>query len=104
MIPAAASNGVGRAAPPFAVNRFFEFSLLAMLSCGYVAVLLTGFLDPPTAIVAACALVVRGLLAAGFVQFHISSRWTNTLAVVYLGFFPLDVYYVSGSFLAAVAE
>lgn len=104
MIPAAASNGVGRAAPPFAVNRFFEFSLLAMLSCGYVAVLLTGFLDPPTAIVAACALVVRGLLAAGFVQFHISSRWTNTLAVVYLGFFPLDVYYVSGSFLAAVVH
>ena len=104
MVPAMATNAGGRAASAASINQFFQVSLLAMLTFGYLAVLATGVLDIPSVIITASALIVRGLLTAGLIEFTIPARWTNTAAVLYLGFFPLDEYYLSKSFLMAVVH
>ncbi len=92
------------AAVPGVVHRFFEYSLLGMLAAGYFAVLGSGFLDWPTAIAAFAGLITRLLLVAGVIEFTIPPRVVAAIAILYLGFFPLDFYYISGSFLAATVH
>ena len=92
------------ATPPRVVNRFFEYSLLGMLSAGYCAVVGSGFLDWPTAVFAFLGLAARLLLVAGVVSFRVPPRVVAALAILYLGFFPVDFYYVSGSFLLATVH
>ena len=108
MLPVAENIGAvptpERKAAPLPVHRFFEFSLLTMLTLGYLAVLSTGFLDWPSALVTGLALLTRGLLVAGIFKINISSRWTNAAAIAYLGFFPIDIYYLSKSFLVSIVH
>ncbi|MSV34880.1 MAG: DUF3488 domain-containing protein [Bryobacterales bacterium] len=92
------------AAVPGVVHRFFEYSVLGMLAAGYFAVLGSGFLDGPTAIVALAGLITRLLLVAEVIEFTIPPRVVAAIAILYLGFFPLDFYYISGSFLAATVH
>lgn len=92
------------AAVPGVVHRFFEYSLLGMLAAGYFAVLGSGFLDWPTALAGFAGLITRLLLVAGVIEFTIPPRIVAVIAVLYLGFFPLDFYYISGSFLAATVH
>ena len=47
------------------VDRLFEFSVLGMVTCGYFAVAGSGYLDIPTILLTAVALVLRGLASAG---------------------------------------
>ncbi|HEX6893724.1 MAG TPA: hypothetical protein VF146_00540, partial [Bryobacteraceae bacterium] len=49
---------------PAPVDRFFEFSLLGLLTSGFLAVAGSGYLDLPTMAITAAALLVRALLAA----------------------------------------
>ena len=91
--------------PPLrAVDRFFEFSLLGMLASGYLAVLSSGYLDWPTAALTLAGLCVRGLMAGGAIAFEFSGRLVAALAILYIGFYPLDYLYVSGSFLTATVH
>jgi transglutaminase-like putative cysteine protease len=101
---AAAAKPDTAAQVPRAIHRFFDFSLLGMLASGYFAVLGTGFLDWPTAVLAFAGLCLRGLMIAGVVQFELSARTVAALAIGYIGFFPLDVYYLSGTFLSATVH
>jgi len=89
---------------PRAVNRFFEFSLLGMLSAGFVAVASSGALSVIPFVVTVLALCLRALMVAEVVKFEIPSRVIAALALAYLGFFPLDYRYVSGTFLAATVH
>lgn len=86
------------------VEKFFNFSLLGMLGSGFLALLGSGFLDQPTAVLALAALFLRGLLAAGLIKFTIPGRLATASALLYLGFFPLDFFYFSGSFLTATVH
>jgi len=92
------------AAAPRIVNRFFEFSLLGMLAAGYCAVLGSGFLDWPTAVLTLLGLIARALAVAGWVVIEPPPRVVAALAIFYIGFFPLDYYYVSGTFLSATVH
>ena len=89
---------------PRVIGRFFEFSMLGMLATGYLAVLGTRTLDWPSAVVAFLALVARGLMASGVLRIRLQARVATALAFLYFGFFPVDVYYVSHSFLAAIVH
>jgi len=97
-------NPSGVTAAPRIVNRFFEFSLLGMLAAGYFAVLGSGFLDWPTAALTLAGLCVRALTVAGVVAFEPPPRVVAALAIAYMGFFPLDYYYISGTFLSATVH
>ena len=89
---------------PRVIDRFFEFSMLGMLATGYLAVLGTHTLDWPTAVLAFAALFTRALMAAGLVRVRLEARVTTALAFLYFAFFPVDLYYVSHSFLAAIVH
>src|SRR5512146_346780 len=89
------------------VERFFQFSLLGMLASGYFAVLGSGFMDWPTAILTLAALCLRALMVAGIGnldRLEIPGRVVTALAVLYIGFYPIDYFYISGGFLPAAVH
>jgi protein-glutamine gamma-glutamyltransferase len=91
-------------APPKTVERFFEFSLLGMLASGYFAVAASGYLDWPTEVLTLGALSLRTLIAAGLLEVQISGRLMDGLALGFVGFYPLDYFYISGTFLPATVH
>src|SRR5580765_7364087 len=62
-------------APQQVVERFFQFSLLGMLASGYCAVLGSGYLDWPTAVLTLAALCLRALMIAGLVTLEVPGRF-----------------------------
>src|SRR6478752_7683301 len=86
------------------VERFFEFSLLGLLTSGYLAVAGSGYLDLPTTILTGVGLILRALLVAGVVRFQFSAAWINAITLLYIGFFPLDYLYVSREFVPATVH
>ena len=91
-------------APQQVVERFFQFSLLGMLASGYFAVLGSGYLDWPTATLTLAALCVRALMIAGIVTLKVPGRIIAAITVLYIGFYPLDYYYLSKGFLPAAVH
>src|ERR1700722_13199345 len=96
--------GVSLAQSPRVVQAFFEFSLLGMLAAGYLAVVASGYLDWPTAILTFVGLCLRALMAAELIQFELSGRVVAALTLLYIGFYSIDYWYVSGSFLKATVH
>ncbi|MBZ5605892.1 MAG: DUF3488 and transglutaminase-like domain-containing protein [Acidobacteriia bacterium] len=92
------------AAAPRVIDRFFEFSLLGMLAAGYFAVVGSGYLDWPTATLTLAGLCLRGLMVAGVVEFQFSNRLVAVLTLLYIGFWPIDYFFISGTFLAALVH
>jgi hypothetical protein len=86
------------------VERFFQFSLLGMLASGYFAVLGSGFLDWPTATLTLAALCLRALMVAGVVKLEIPGRVVAALTLLYIGFYPIDYFYISEGFLPAAVH
>ena len=91
-------------APQQVVERFFQFSLLGMLASGYFAVLGSGYLDWPTAILTLAALCLRALMIPGIVTLEIPGRVVAALTLLYIGFYPIDYYYISDGFLPAAVH
>ncbi len=89
---------------PKAISRTFEYALLGMLTAGYLAVLGSRMLDWPATLFGAAGLILRGLMTAGVVEFELQPRITGALALLFLGFFPIDWYYLSGTFLLATVH
>src|SRR5215467_5376062 len=81
---------------PRVIDRFFEFSLLGMLTAGYFAVVGSGYLDWPTATLTLMGLCLRGLMVGGVVDVQFSTRTVAVLTLLYLGFWPLDYFFLSG--------
>lgn len=86
------------------VDRFFEFSLLGLLTSGYLAVVGSGYLDTPTAILTAAALLLRGLFVADLIRYRIPARLVAAITLAYMGFYPIDYAFVSRAFLPATVH
>src|SRR5881275_455550 len=86
------------------VERFFQASLLGLVASGYLAVAGSGYLDLPTIILTATALVLRGLLIYEFLHLEISERASTFVTIAYTGFYVLDYFLVSRDFLAATVH
>lgn len=86
------------------VDRFFQFSLLGLLTSGYLAVVGSGYLDIPTVVVTAAALLVRALLAADIQVLRISPAVVTAATLAYFGFYPLDYFYLSKAFVPATVH
>jgi transglutaminase-like putative cysteine protease len=86
------------------VEQFFQYSLLGLLASGFLALAGSGALDVPTLALTGAGLVLRLLLISGVVQFELSGRWIAAVTLVWIGFYPLDVLYVSREFIPATVH
>jgi transglutaminase-like putative cysteine protease len=94
-------------APQPVVERFFQFSLLGMLASGFSAVLASGYVDWPTVVLTLAALCLRALMVAGVVnlaKFELPGRVVAALTLLYIGFYPIDYFYISAGFLRAAVH
>lgn len=83
------------------VDRFFELSLLGLLSSGFFAVAGSGYLDTPTIVLASAALLVRALLVVGLIRFDLPPILVTIVTLAYIAFYPIDYFYISRSFIPA---
>src|SRR5271170_7508788 len=95
------------AAPPSAsramsqVDRFFELSLLGLLASGFLAVAGSGYLDAPTIVLAAAALLTRALMVAGLIRFELPPIVITLVTLAYIAFYAADYFLISRSFIPA---
>lgn len=87
--------------PGQSIERFFQLSLLGLVSSGYLAMLGSGFLDKATIALAAAGLLWRAAMLAGLMRADLPRAWLPAGALLILGFYPLDWQWVSHSFLRA---
>jgi len=90
MIPGAAGRRT-------AGDSFFQLSLLSLVAIGYLAVLSSGQLDPVTAAAMAGALAARAFQIRGWWRPRWPRATASVLTIAYVGFYPLDLLYLSRS-------
>jgi protein-glutamine gamma-glutamyltransferase len=83
------------------VDRFFELSLLGLLASGFLAVAGSGYLDAPTIVITAAALLIRALMVAGLIRFELPPIVITLLTLAYIGFYAADYFLISRSFIPA---
>jgi protein-glutamine gamma-glutamyltransferase len=89
---------------PSPVDRFFEFSLLGLLASGFLAVAGSGYLDVPTTVITALALVTRALISSGVFRLDLAPSIITAVTLIYIGFYPIDYFYVSRAFVPAAVH
>jgi len=85
-------------------HTFFEFSLLGLVTSGYLAVAGSGYLDLPTTILTAAGLLLRALMVTGLVRVKLTDRAVAAAAAAYIAFYPLDYFLLSKEFLPATVH
>src|SRR5271156_4768702 len=85
-------------------DRFFEFALLGLLASGFLAVVGSGYLDTPTTVITAMALIVRALIAAGLLRLELPSGVVTAVTLAYVGFYPLDYFFISDAFIPSAVH
>ena len=86
------------------VERFFQFSLLGLVSSGFLSVAGSGYLDAVTITLTTAGLLLRALLICGLVRLQLSGRATNIATLAYAAFFVADYFLLSREFLAATVH
>ncbi len=86
------------------VERFFQFALWGLVVSGYLAVAGSEYLDAPTVILTGAGLLLRALLISGALRFDISPKLVLALTLAYVGFFPLDYFFLSRTFIQATVH
>jgi transglutaminase-like putative cysteine protease len=86
------------------VDRFFEYSLLGMLVCGYLAVLSSGFVPAPLAVIVGACIAVRVFMVAGWVRYEPGPRSITAITLAYICFYPIDYFFISDGFLEATVH
>src|SRR5258708_13554261 len=96
--------GWQRVAATSPVERFFQFSVLGFVASGYFAVVGSGFLDFPTTVLMAAALVIRGLYSTGVLYYRIPPRAVTFATIAYMAFYAMDDAWISRSFAPATVH
>lgn len=86
------------------VELFFQFSVLGLLASGYLAVVGSGFLDMPTTVLMAAALLVRAFYSAGVIHYEIPPRAINVVTLAYMVVYAIDDAWISRSFIPATVH
>lgn len=94
--PASAASTGGAATHALgAVQRYFEASLFLMLTASVLTVSFTGKLDPLAAFVPPVLLAIKAIRWLRGRPPELSTRTATTLTVVYIFFFPADLFFFS---------
>ena len=89
-------------APLQAVERYFQFSLLGLLSAGYLAIASSGLLDGLAHAAALTALALRAATLAGWLRVRVTAPMAGAVTLAAVLFLPVDYLWVSGSLPLAV--
>jgi transglutaminase-like putative cysteine protease len=100
MVPMAASASA-TSVPALPAERFFRTSLFLLLATAVATLVGTGKLDLLTMIVAPSAVLYKGARWWRRCPAEIPQRIATRLVVTYLFVFPLDVFFLSRSFVSA---
>src|SRR4051812_2689687 len=92
------------AGPAVPVERFFQFALLGLVTCGYLAVAGSGYLDVPTIALTAAGLLLRALFVSGWLRFELPESTATRASIVYSAFYVLDYLVLSRSLLGATVH
>ena len=92
------------AAAAIFVERFFQFSVLGLVSSGYLAVASSGYLDAPTLVLAAAGLLFRALVLCGLLRIAIPERVSAAATLLYSAFFVADCFLISKAILPATVH
>src|SRR5689334_20255191 len=92
---------IARAAHPV-IQRFFDISLYFLLFTGFAILAGTGKLDLLSLVFGLSVLVAKGYLLLRQVEVNLAEQWTTYLTLIYLGFFALDYFLISQSFIGAL--
>jgi transglutaminase-like putative cysteine protease len=98
------SRFVRREDEPAFIRPFHQYSLLGLVASGYAAVLGSGRLDVPTALLMLAALGFRAWRVARPPLPAVPARYPRALAILYLGFYPLDYVWISREFVPATVH
>lgn len=90
--------------PHLSVERFFQLSVLGLVTSGYLAVAGSGYFDIPTIALTGFGLFLRAMLVTGILQFKISERLVTLLTLAYIAFYPLDYFFLSRGFLESTVH
>ncbi len=86
------------------VGRLFEIAVLGLVTSGFLALLGSGYLDLPSTAGTTAAILVRAVLLVSGRPLRIPGKWMTALALLYMGFYPLDYLFLSGDFLTATVH
>ncbi len=75
-----------------------------MVASGYLAVAGSGYLDLPTMVLTATALVARCLMVLGVFRLRLTAGQVNAAALAYAGFYPLDYMFISRELVPATVH
>ena len=87
-----------------AVERFFQFALWGLVVSGYLAVAGSGYLDAPTVMLTGAGLLFAHCSSPALLRFDISPKLVVALTLVYVGFFPLDYFFLSRTFIQSTVH
>src|SRR5713226_3168276 len=90
--------------PQLSVERFFQLSVLCLVTSGYLAVAGSGYLDLSTIVLTGLGLILRALWVTGVVQLKISDRVVTLVTLAYICFLPVGLPFVSRGFLQATVH
>jgi transglutaminase-like putative cysteine protease len=93
-----------RTKPAESVERFFQFSLLGLITTAYCALAGSGYLDRPTLVLTFLGLLLRAAVVAGILRVEIPVHLISLAALGYVAFFPIDFYFLSRDFLATTVH
>ena len=87
-----------------AVERFFQLSLLGLVTAGFLAVAGSGFLDTPTVTLVVLGLILRGAAVAGWIKLALPDLAVNLVTLAYIAFFAVDYFWLSRGLLEATVH
>src|SRR5690348_1321429 len=77
------------------ISRFFEASLLLLVTTGFLTLVSTGKLDPISMLIVGAALLLRGYVFVKQLDWQFPERWTGYLTLLYLAVYVLDFFATS---------
>jgi len=89
---------------PESVEAFFQWSLFALVACGFAALAGTGQLDVPTIVFSTTALLARGVMMFRGVRWAIPESYSTYLAILYAVVFAADLFLISRDYVAATVH
>ncbi len=96
-----AASASATSVPALPAERFFRTSLFLLMATAVVTLVSTGKLDLVTMILAPSAVLYKGLRWWRRCPAEIPQRLATRLVVVYLPIFPIDVVFLSRTFVSA---
>src|SRR5947208_1523890 len=89
------------------VERFFEYSLLGLLTSAFLSLATSQAagtaraIDLPITVITLFAILARAALLAGWIRFTIAPPVLSGIALSYVAVYPIDYYFFSHDFLRA---